>query len=73
MTINEKLRLDHCCEKSRKWQFHRHHIDPTLKYRDPSRYAKFLEKDIIVCTPGQHKHLHHIYDTYSLDEYMLEI
>ena len=73
MTINDKLRLDHCCEKSRKRQFHRHHIDPTLKTRDPSRYKKFLESDIMICTPNQHRHLHKIYNTYSYDEYLLEL
>ena len=73
MTTNEKLSQDHCCEKSRKWQFHRHHIDPTLKTRDPTRYKKFLESDIMICTPGQHRHLHHIYNTYSFDEYLLEL
>lgn len=73
MTINEKLSKDHCCEKSRKFQFQRHHIDPTLKTRDPVRYNKFLESDIMICTPSQHKHLHHIYNTYSFDEYLLEL
>ena len=73
MTIDDKLRLDHCCEKSRKRQFHRHHIDPTLKTKDPSRYKKFLESDIMICTPSQHRHLHKIYNTYSYDEYLLEL
>lgn len=36
----------------------RHHIDPTLKDRDPERYKKFLPEDIIWVTRSEHKKIH---------------
>lgn len=70
MTIQQKLSADYCCPKKRLRQYHRHHIDPTLKSRDPVRYRKFLENDIMICTPNQHHYLHKIYNNYSYDEYL---
>ena len=31
-----------------------HHIDPTLKERDPERYAEWRIEDLVVLTRGEH-------------------
>lgn len=36
----------------------RHHIDPTLKDRDPDRYKKYLPEDVIELTRSEHKKIH---------------
>lgn len=35
-----------------------HHIDPTLKTRDPERYSQWNVKDLIPMPKAQHRSLH---------------
>lgn len=37
-----------------------HHVDPTLKTRDPKRYNEWRPEDLVVMTRAQHTRLHHI-------------
>lgn len=39
-----------------------HHVDPELKYKDPTRYAEWRIEDVIPVTFSEHKAIHNRYD-----------
>ena len=45
----------------------RHHIDPTLKDKDPVRYRKYLPEDVVELTRSEHKKIHMTIDKANND------